>query len=66
MDSNMLHTVPGRSTTAVTASPQDNLRSETRDHLLGGLKQRLLSYVFRSIEVQDTDPVIVSLKLVSM
>lgn len=26
------------------------------DHMLGGLKQRLLSYIFRSVDSQDSDP----------
>jgi hypothetical protein len=60
VDSNMLHTVPGRG----AGSSQPSTQNDTNDHLLGGLKQRLLSYLFRSIEVQDADPVAVSLNLV--
>lgn len=45
-----------------TSTFEANLPSEIganmeRDQMLGGMKQRLLSYIFRSIESQDADPV---------
>eukprot|EP00250_Pteridium_aquilinum_P035207 c8874_g1_i1 orf=232-1986(+) len=45
-----------QSSTSQAHSLNGGMGARESDHMLGGLKQRLLSYIFRSVESQDSDP----------